>query len=71
MIPDLTDPDAWPNELVEELRLTAIREQERRRNRDDIPRQVADLAEKYRDGGGDPADLVDALTAEQLAALGK
>lgn len=69
MIPDLTDPNEWPDDAVDALRLAAIREQERRRNQADIPRQVADLATKYRDGGGNAADLIPALTAEQQAAF--
>lgn len=69
MIPDLTDPNTWTDENVDALRLAAIREQERRRNRDDIPRQVADLAQKYADGGGDTADLIPALTPEEEEAL--
>ena len=69
MIPDLTDPDTWTDEDVDTLRLAAIRELERRRNRDDIPRQVADLAQKYKDGGGDTNDLIPALTPEEIEAL--
>ena len=69
MIPDLTDPDAWTDEDVDALRLAAIRELERRRNQADIPRQVADLAQKYKDGGGDAADLIPALTPEEVEAL--
>ena len=69
MIPDLTDPDTWTDEDVDALRLAAIREQERRRNQADIPRQVADLAQKYKDGGGDTSDLIPALTPEEVEAL--
>lgn len=69
MIPDLTDPNTWTDEDVDALRLAAIREQERRRNQADIPRQVADLAQKYKDGGGDTNDLVPALTPEEIEAL--
>ena len=69
MIPDLTDPDTWTDEDVDALRLAAIRELERRRNQADIPRQVAELAQKYKDGGGDTADLIPALTPEEAEAL--
>lgn len=69
MTPDLTDTDTWTDEDVDALRLAAIREQERRRNQADIPRQVADLAQKYKDGGGDTADLIPALTREEVEAL--
>lgn len=47
----LTDDD------LDQLRRDALTEQERRANLAAIPEQVADLAAKYRDGGGDPADL--------------
>lgn len=52
----LTDDD------LDEQRRAILTEQERRAALATIPAQVAELARVYRDGGGDPADLVDALT---------
>lgn len=54
---------------LDALRLTVLAEQERRANLARIPSQIADLAEKYRDGGGDEQALTDALAPEQAAAL--
>jgi len=54
----LTDDD------LDQLRRDALTEQERRANLAVIPEQVADLAAKYRDGGGDPDTLRAALDAE-------
>ena len=42
-------------------------ERGRRDNLRRIPEQIADLAEKYRHGGGDEQALTDALTPEQAA----
>lgn len=60
---DLTD-----DQLVT-MRALAAQEQERRDNLAQIPAQIADLAGKYRDGGGDEQALTDALTPEQVTAL--
>lgn len=46
---------------LDALRLTVITEQERRANLAVIPAQIADLAGKYRDGGGDEQALTDAI----------
>lgn len=54
---------------VDAVRIAALTEQERRANLAQIPAQIADLAEKYRHGGGDEQALTDALTPEQVAAL--
>lgn len=49
----------------------AIRaEQERRDTLARIPDAITDLSRAYTESGGDPADLVQALTPEQAAALG-
>lgn len=48
---------------LDALRRTALTEQERRANLASIPRQIADLADKYRHGGGDEQALTDALDA--------
>ena len=45
-------------------------ERERRDNLARIPDTIADLSRAYTASGGDPADLVQALTPEQAAALG-
>ena len=44
-------------------------ERERRDNLDRIPDTIADLSRAYAESGGDPADLVQALTPEQVAVL--
>ena len=46
-------------------------ERERRDNLARIPDTIADLSRAYTASGGDPADLVTALTPDQAAALGK
>ena len=45
-------------------------EQERRANLARIPRQIAVLAQSYRDGGGDEQTLTEALTPGQAAPDG-
>ena len=54
---------------LDECRRTVLAEQERRANLAAIPDQIKELAEKFRDGGGDEQVLADALTPEQEAAL--
>ena len=51
------------------LRQVVLAEQERRANLAAIPEQIKELAEKFRDGGGDEDALIGALTPEQEAAL--
>lgn len=46
-------------------------DRERRDNLARIPDTITDLSRAYAASGGDPADLVQALTPEQAAALGK
>ena len=60
---DLTD------EGLDQLRVAVLTEQERRANLSAIPDQIAELARKFRDGGGDEQALTDALTPEEQAAL--
>ena len=55
---------------LDELRIDVAIEQERRANLAAIPEQIKELAEKFRDGGGDEGALIGALTPEQVAALG-
>lgn len=50
-------------------RVAVAVECERRANLAAIPEQIKELAEKFRDGGGDEQELTDALTPEQIAAL--
>lgn len=59
----LTDDD------LDQLRIAVLTEQERRANLASIPAQITQLAQTYRDGGGDEQALADALTPEQVAAL--
>lgn len=60
----------WSDEALDEHRRAIINEQERRANLAAIPEQIEQLAKMYRDGGGDEQALTDALTPEQVAALG-
>lgn len=50
---------------LDDLRRAVLNEQERRANLAAIPQQIADLAGKYRDGGGDEQALTDALAPER------
>lgn len=45
------------DEELDQARRDVLAEQERRANLARIPAQIADLREKYVEGGGDPADL--------------
>ena len=44
-------------------------DRERRDNLARIPDTITDLSRAYAASGGDPADLVDALTPEEIEAL--
>ena len=57
------------DEQLDDHRRAVLIEQERRANLAAIPEQIKELAEKFRDGGGDEEALQDALTPEQVAAL--
>jgi len=57
------------DEQLDTHRRAVLIEQERRANLAAIPDQIKELAEKFRDGGGDEQALTDALTPEQVAAL--
>lgn len=59
-LPTLTDED------LDTLRIGVLTEQERRQRMAAIPAQVAALATAYRDGGGDPDVLLDAITTPAL-----
>ena len=56
---DMTD------EQLEQVRLDVISEQERRQRRDMIPLQIADLAQQYRDAGGEQETLETAVTPDE------
>lgn len=56
---DLTD------DQLATMQTLVMQERERRENLAMIPAQIADLAGKYRDGGGDEESLQEALTSEQ------
>lgn len=51
----------WSDEALEEHRRAILTEQERRVNLAAIPEQIEQLSKVYRDGGGNPDDLLDAL----------
>ena len=57
------------DDQLDARRVAVLTEQERRANLAVIPEQIKELAEKFRDGGGDEQALADALTPEQVAAL--
>ena len=57
------------DEQLDAQRRSVLVEQERRANLAAIPEQIKELAEKFRDGGGDEDALIGALTPEQEAAL--
>ena len=61
--------DGLDDAALDQLRRRVLAEQERRANLAAIPEQIKELAEKFRDGGGDEQALTDALTPEQEAAL--
>lgn len=55
----LTDDD------LDSLRVDVLTERERRANLAQIPEQVADLCRTYRNGGGDPAVLEQAISGDE------
>lgn len=63
------DLKALTADELDALRIDVAIEQERRANLAAIPEQIKELAEKFRDGGGDEDALIGALTPEQEAAL--
>lgn len=54
------------DEGFDALRVRVLTEQERRANLSQIPDQVADLCRTYREGGGDPTVLEQAVTGDTL-----
>ena len=63
------DLRALTDDELDDLRIDVAVEQERRANLAAIPEQIKELAEKFRDGGGDEGTLIGALAPEQEAAL--
>ena len=63
------DLKALTDDELAQHRIAVATEIERRANLAAIPDQVAALAKVYRDGGGDAAALVDALTPEEREAM--
>ena len=63
------DLKALSTEELDALRIDVLTEQERRANLAAIPEQIKELAEKFRDGGGDEDAIRDALTPEEQEAL--
>lgn len=61
-IPDLTDADTWTDDDLDALRVTVLREQERRARVAAAPVQLADLTRSAIASGCDPQALVDAVT---------
>lgn len=57
------DLTTMTDDELDDLRRAVLNEQERRANLAAIPAQIADLAGKYRDGGGDEQALTAALDA--------
>lgn len=56
------DFTTYDDEQLDRLRIDVLNEQERRQRLADVPAQVADLARRYKDAGGDPAaDLAEAI----------
>lgn len=58
------DLNALTDDEIKQLRVDVLTAIERRENVKRIPGQVADLCRTYRDGGGDPAVLEQAVTGE-------
>lgn len=50
------------DEQLDAKRVDVLCEQERRANLALIPEQIAEMAAKFRDGGGDPDALTDAIS---------
>lgn len=52
------------DEQLDQERIKILTEQERRANLAHIPEQISDLSRTYREGGGDPDLLVQAVAGE-------
>ena len=64
----MLDLTTLTDEQLDDHRRAVLIEQERRENLAAIPEQIKELAEKFRDGGGDEDTLQDALTPEEREA---
>ena len=60
----MIDLTSLTDEDLEAHRTAVLAEGERRANLEAIPHQVADLATKYRDGGGNTDDLKAAIDGD-------
>lgn len=58
----MIDLQTLSDEDLATLRTDVAIEAERRQNRGAIPATIADLARTYKDAGGDPADLQQAIS---------
>lgn len=57
-LPDLTDETAWPNTLLDQLRVATLTEQERRQRITDLPAQAFAMAASYQAAlGPDPTPV--------------
>jgi len=61
-LPDLTNPDTWPDADLDALRVHVLAEQERRARVTAAPNQIAELTRSAIASGCDPQALVDAVT---------
>ena len=61
-IPNLTDTETWTDDDLDQLRVAALTEQERRTRVTAAPAQLADLTRSAIASGCDPQALVDAVT---------
>lgn len=60
-MPDLPDFTDYDDEKLEAARITILAELERRQRLASAPSEVAAMAARYIQDGGDPADLVAAI----------
>lgn len=63
------DFNTLTDEQIGIIQREATEEQNRRAVLSGIPLQIAELAAQYRDGGGDPADLIEALDPATIDAF--
>ena len=61
-LPDLTSPETWTDDDLDQLRVAVATEQERRTRVAAAPTQLADLTRSAIASGCDPQALVDAVT---------
>lgn len=61
---DLTDPRELTDDDLDQLRRDVTAEQERRDNLARIPEDIAVMAAKFREGGGEESALTDAISTD-------